>query len=188
MRSRVDPRRLLLTLCLLLALACTPGCGDEPEQPQGEPDPGWSDPASEEAAEGASGSPDGERSALRTAETLLAHLLQRVRAGAGPGTDPRFGQDVEAVAAVLWEPDGADAERRAAQVHMQVATTAGDVGARLAADAKAPVDDTEKRMHAAWLAAAAGAPEAYRAWCATEGAALLKAREEALRARLFKKR
>jgi hypothetical protein len=184
MRFRVDSRRLLLTLCLLLPLALTLGCGDEPEQPQGEPDPGWSDPASEEA----SGSPDGERGSLRTAETLLAHLLQRVRAGAGPGTDPRFGQDVEAVAAVLWAPDGADAERRAAQVHMQLATTVGDVGARLAADPKAPVDDTEKKMHAAWLAAAAGAPDAYRAWCATDGAALLKAREEALRARLFKKR
>lgn len=182
MRFPFPTSRLLVACCLLLPLAFALGCGDEEPSLPAETDPGWSDPAVERAT----GSPDGERGALRTAETLLGHLLARVEAGAGPGTDPRFGQDVEAVAAVLWAPDGSADERRAAQVHVQLTHIVGDVARALKADPKAPIDDTERKIHAAWLAAAAGAPDDYRAWCGNEGGALLKAREEALRAELFR--
>ena len=168
MRFPFQTSRLLFACCLLLPLL-VPGCGDEEVPLPAADDPGWSDPA----AERATGSPDGERGVLRTAETVLGHLLERVKAGAGPGTDPRFGQAVEAVAAVLWAPDGSADERRAAQVHVQLTHIVGDVARALKADPQAPIDDTERKIHAAWLAAAAGAPDDYRTWCGNEGGALL---------------
>ncbi|MDJ0520973.1 MAG: hypothetical protein QNJ90_02745 [Planctomycetota bacterium] len=179
--------RPIPALLLALLVLFSAGCGDDQQpEPQPQPkaeDPGWSDPA----AQAATGSPDGDTGALRTAAALLGHLRKRVEAGEGPGTDPTFGQDVEAVAAVLWAPDAPEAERRAAHVHVQLANTAGDVAKLLKRDAAVALDESERRVHDAWLEAASKAPDAYRTWCAEAGAALLRAREEAVRKKLLGK-
>jgi len=171
-------RPMLAFACSLLLL-CLAGCGDDDAPgPQPEADtPAWSAPA----APAASGSPDGDVGAPRTAASLMRHLLARVRAGHGPSSDREFGRDVDAVAAALWEPDAAGGEARAPQVHVQLANIAGDVATALAAKPPGAPDATELKIHAAWLVALAGTPDAYRAWCAGEGAALLAEREEAVR-------
>ncbi len=177
-RKLVHP--LLIALLVAVPALSLAGCGaDEAPQPQPD-DPAWSDPAGERAT----GSPDGEAGALRTAGSLLQNLRERVRVGRVRG-DAGFDQDVESVAAVLWAPDAEGADRSAAQVHMQLAVIAGDVGRALAAEPPEDVDATEKKIHAAWTAAASGSAEHYRAWCSQEGAILMKERAEALRARFF---
>lgn len=190
MQGRIAPmprtaRRTLLG-CLLGLLACgLAACGDDPVDPAGAgqtppaEDAPWSAPAPVEGL----GSPDGESSAIRSAESVLAGLRERIADGRGH-SDPTFDKDVQDVAAVLWEPTAQGAAAEAAQVHVQVASIAGEVGRWLARSETARVEraasnPTDLALHDAFLEAAGKGPEVYRAWCGDAGAKLLEKHAEA---------
>ena len=94
------------------------------------------------------------------------------------------------VAAVLWEADAKGVVSPAAQVHVQVAAIAGEVGRWLTASDTARVEreasnPTDLALHDAFLAASKEGPDAYRLWCSNAGANLLEKHAEAAYLRHF---
>jgi hypothetical protein len=186
-------RRLGATAAVLL-LALAPGCGDD-APPAGQPTrPPDGSPWSEVADPTATGSPDGDMAAggVKSADAVLERLRARVASGEG-SSDQGYQREAEAVAAVLWpgEPEGEDLA--SARVHMDVATIAGDVSRWLveSEDARALREKShglDVEVHDAFLAASAKGPEAYKAWCAGEGQALVARRKAALYEKLFDKK
>jgi len=179
------------------------GCGeDEPSSPgeaagsgeASDPEAGWGDHAGGETA---AGSPDGAGGAGSgvddtSREGLLATLRARVAEGRGMA-DAAYQHEVRDVAEVLWPVDGSPEERAGAQVHMQVAAIAAQVGGWFAAEEAARAERTasdpvDVKIHAAFLKASAAGPDAYRVWCSGEGAVLLKELAAARHARFFPKK
>jgi len=181
-------------VCLPVLLACFLGaCGDDPTEPEndsttaesGTEEAPWSEPAVVEGV----GSPDGDGSPVKSAESLLTALRSRIDEGRGH-SDPSFDKNVQDVAAVLWASDASVEVRQAAQVHMQVAAIAGEVGRWLSASEGARAEreasnPTDVALFDAFLVAAGKGPEAYRTWCSTDGAKLLEAHAEAAYRRHF---
>ncbi|MDA1196263.1 MAG: hypothetical protein O2894_13930, partial [Planctomycetota bacterium] len=127
--------------------------------------------------------------APNSAAGLLAALRRRVAEGRGLA-EAGYEEQVRDVAEVLWPADGSAEIRAPAQVHMQVAAIASEVGGWLAAtaDARAEYEQTHPTdvgLHDAFLAAAGNGPEAYAAWCAGAGRAQLEAHADARRKRFF---
>jgi len=177
---------LLPTSALVAAVALLAGCGgQEAPDPAAEPaDEEWSAP---EPVAG-SGSPDGDE-AVRSAGSILADLRTRIAEGRGHA-DPTFQKNVQDVAAVLWDARADPATLAGAQGHMQIAAIAGEVSRWLAESAGARAEreqsnPTDVAIHDAFLAAAGQGPEAYRAWCADEGARLLAQHREARYRKVF---
>jgi hypothetical protein len=181
------PPRLLSCLLLFAALAAA-GCGDDAKKPapagtsSSPPSASWSDTAVPK------GSPDGE-ARVRSPAEVLRSLEERVASGRGLG-DPGYEHDVQAVAAVLWDPNAVGADAAAAQVHVQVASIALEVGTWLHAfpGARAEREKSNREdvhLHDAFLKAIHQGPDAYRAWCAGAGAALLRELAAARRRRFF---
>lgn len=172
------------------------GCGgDAPSDPSAdttESDGAWSEPQGAQV----SGSPDGDDAAVRDASALLADLRARVAEGRGHA-DAGFQRSVQDVASVLWdlsEPGAASIlVRGGSQGHMQILAIAGDVSRWLAEseDARATYErshPTDVAIHDAFLAAAAGGPDAYRAWCEGEAHDLLANHREASIERVMRDR
>ncbi len=194
-RATFAPRRVLLAIICALGLAA---CGEEdtasptPEVEDGTstlPGGEWSEHADGSETTG-SGSPDGVTPARdRTREGLLKALHARVQEGRGMA-DPAYDGDVRDVAEVLWPADGTATERAGAQVHVQIAAIAAQVGgwfaeSETARAERAKSDPVDVKIHAAFLKAAAAGPDAYLAWCEGAGAALLKELAAARRERFF---
>ena len=131
-----------------------------------------------------SGSPDGE-GGPKSAERVLGELRDLIAAGGGL-VDPAYEHRAQAAAAVLFDPAAVGPEAEAAQVHVQLSSIAADAGrwiettagGRAAVAAEHPWD---VKVHDEFLAAIGRGPEAYKAWCAQEGATLLRAFTDARR-------
>ena len=177
----------LLPVCALAAaVALLAGCGgqDAPEPATEPTDEEWSAP---EPIAG-SGSPDGDE-AVRSADSILADLRTRIAEGQGHA-DPTFQKNVQDAASVLWDAQADPATLAGAQQHMQIAAIAGEVSRWLAESEGARAEreksnPTDVAIHDAFLTAAGQGPEAYRAWCAGEGARLLGEHREARYLKVF---
>lgn len=176
-------RRVSCALAAIALVLCTfavGGCGEEASEPPAERDPTWSDPA----VDGDYGSPDGgSADGVTSAETLLERLRRRVAEGTGHA-DPSFERQVGDVAAVLWSDEAEGPALEAARVHTQVVNIAGEVGRWLATSESARAERTKSHptdvaLYDAFLRAAARGPQAYRAWCAAQGARLLREHADA---------
>ena len=119
------------------------------------------------------------------AETLLHALGGRVASGRG-SSDASWAGDVNAVAMALWPIDGANPDPTALERHRlnaNLSHVAGDVARQLAAapgarEDLAARDPGSLAIHDAYVASTRGTAEAYAAWVATEGRALLDALAE----------
>jgi hypothetical protein len=157
---------------VVLALTLA-GCG-EPYRPAPAADP-----------------PSGASEDEAGAHVVLTRLYARVSAGTGLA-DAEWGRDVTELATLLWRVQLTDTAPIAARDHLRLTNVAGDVGRDLARapDGRtrwAQSDPVSLEIHAAWLVAAQGAPDVYRAWVEGAGAALAQRLREA-RAKLFDRR
>ena len=123
------------------------------------------------------------------AVALLARLRERATAGTGLA-DAGWNQDVAQLQRLLWPGMESEDAERGTRAHVALCQVAASVGAWLAKDEKARAleaepDAVSREIHGAWLDAAMRTPDAYRAWCAKEGAALLERLEDERRRRLF---
>jgi hypothetical protein len=110
----------------------------------------------------------------------------------GPAlTTSEFSLDVVHLREQLWPDLALEGAEPAALTHVRACHVAGAVAAQLSADpgareGLAKDDPFGLALHDAWVAAAKGGAERYRAWCAGEAQGLFKRREEELQ-RLFER-
>ena len=164
-------------LAIVLLLPLLAACGDTESPAGGAP-----------GAPGAAGPATANDPGTRT---LLTRLRERVTAGGGL-SDASWNQDVAQLQRLLWPGMATEDAERGTRAHVSLSQVAADVGAWLAKDAErralsAEPDPVSLDVHKAWLEAASGTPDAYRAWCVGDAAALLKRLEDDRRARLFER-
>ena len=156
--------RLLPAVLVLLGAVILGACGEDPDSA-----PATSDP---------SGTP------RPTPGGLLAGLAERVAVGEGTSVES-WTAEVESAALALWPEDASADAQALRRLHANLAHITGDMAVHLASanDARSAWlerDAISVRIHDGFLKAAQGGVDAYRAWLADGGRALLEERKAEL--------